>query len=122
MIHSIVSNINAGNLPIDPNGIYTVIFRGDFNYAGWMTFWCGYHDSFVHASGDKIRFIVIGDPSTNENNLMNSPDMASQPCSAAPPPTVNGNFGADSMVNVLAHELAETITNWDQNGWYFDED
>eukprot|EP01037_Dinobryon_pediforme_P037928 gene37928-45658_t len=32
MMHSIISNINAGNLPIDPNGIYTVIFRGDFNY------------------------------------------------------------------------------------------
>ena len=34
-------------------------------------------------------------------------------------PTVNGNFGADSIASVYAHELVETVTDW-ASAWFFD--
>ena len=33
----------------------------------------------------------------------------------------NGNPGADAMASVLAHELAETVTNPYGDAWYFDD-
>jgi hypothetical protein len=99
MTDSIVSLISSGQLPIDPNGIYVIIFRGDFNYDSWLQQWCSYHSQFSLINGIILRMVVIGDPST-------APVDIQLGCSAVSPPTANGNFGADSMINLYAHEIA----------------
>ena len=118
IISSIVSSINSGKLPVDPNGVYFVIFRGDFEYDGWLTQWCGYHGSFQLTNNVYIKFAVLGDPSTTTDFLKRG--IISTSCSAVSPPTANGNFAADSMITTYAHELAEVITDWDGNTWYAD--
>ena len=123
MITAINSSIStsgiplSSKLPLDPNGIYTVIFRGDFIFDGWMTQWCGFHGTTV-LRNLPIKFTIIGDPSTTvDYEKKGNVNLA---CSGAPPPTVNRNFGADSMVSVFAHEIAESITDGNNDGWYID--
>mmetsp|Transcript_19092 Transcript_19092/g.27315 ORF Transcript_19092/g.27315 Transcript_19092/m.27315 type:complete len:1041 (+) Transcript_19092:35-3157(+) len=116
---SIIDSINLNRIPYDPNALYTVMFRGDFKTSGWLTNWCGYHAYFNLAPGQPVAYAVIGDPST-------SPDQSLQSnCEGWNPPTANGNLGADSMISVYAHEVAEALTgtysawqmdNGDENG------
>jgi hypothetical protein len=97
-------NINAGALPVDENGIYNVIFRGEFTYSGWLSQWCGFHSVFATTDGHLLKYTVQGDPSTA---------TASQDsCKGIATSTVNGNTGADSLVSILAHEIAETVTDY----------
>ena len=116
IVASIATSINSGKLPVDQNGVYFVIFRGDFIHNGWLTQWCGYHGSFVLTSNVVIKFAVVGDPSTTNDYLKRG--IVNPACAAVYPPTANGNFGADSMITTYAHELVESITDWDGSTWY----
>jgi hypothetical protein len=55
IVAAITTQLQSGALPIDPNGIYTVIFRGDFLYSGWLSTWCGYHSHFTFKSGGSVQ-------------------------------------------------------------------
>eukprot|EP01035_Chromulina_nebulosa_P025783 gene25783-33672_t len=69
IVASIAASINSGKLPIDQNGVYVVIFRGDFIHAGWLTQWCAYHGSFFLSNNVIIKFAAVGDPSTTADYL-----------------------------------------------------
>lgn len=64
----------------------------------------------------KIKYGVIGDPSSPYANSI------AQKCITYDQPslTANKDISADSMASVYMHELAESITNFDQDAWYFD--
>ena len=114
----IVSYFNINKLPIDTNGIYAIIFRGDFtvNLDGqyWLTDWCGYHGTFVLNDGRTIKYLVVGDINTAiTGNLLHCALFLGTE-------SVNRNPGADTIVSNYAHELAEIITDWD-SAWYCDE-
>ena len=108
-------NLPQQPLPVDVNGIYNVFFRGDFIYNNWLKDpdsggWCGFHSNFALKDGRVLKYTVIGDPSSG-------PSDSQAYCEGiAGAPTVNGNIGADSMVNILAHEIAEVVTN-DDKAW-----
>jgi len=112
VINLIIQLINSNLLPLDTNGIYSVIMRGDFVFEGWLNTWCGYHTAFYLRDGRIIKFVVIGDPST-------APGNNGYPCEALEVGTANGNVGADSMVSIYAHEIVETVTDF-MGAWYFD--
>eukprot|EP01035_Chromulina_nebulosa_P028855 gene28855-38154_t len=59
IVNTILSQFNSASkpLPVDTNGIYVVIFRGDFNYDGWLRSWCGFHSSFALSDGRMINFV-----------------------------------------------------------------
>ncbi len=109
----IVSLLTSQQMPVDENGIYNVFFRGDFKYGGWIANanqggWCGYHSNFALTDGRVLKFTVTGDPSTAPSDLqMNCAGIFV---------SANGNFGADSMVNILAHQIPEVVTN-DDGAW-----
>ena len=123
VISCIVSSFSNG-VP-DPNGIYAVIFRGDFtwnrdlNGLTWNTApvsdFCGLHSTFAfqtNQSGNAaVKFFVVGDPSIENGNL-------NVGCIATPLPTANGNIGADSLLTTYAHELAECITDYSEDAWF----
>mmetsp|Transcript_7557 Transcript_7557/g.10684 ORF Transcript_7557/g.10684 Transcript_7557/m.10684 type:complete len:461 (+) Transcript_7557:99-1481(+) len=121
IINIILTLFNAGKLPVDSNGVYTLFFRGDIT-ATWTTntllYWlvdfCGYHGAFRITNGPIIKFMVIGDPSYAGANG----EACEQIRFSDPGGTANNNLGADSMVSVYAHEMAETITNYN-GAWYF---
>ena len=64
LITELIGLFNAGTLPVDTNGVYAVILRGDFSYNGWLSYWCGYHTAFYLNDGSIIKFFLVGDPST----------------------------------------------------------
>jgi hypothetical protein len=94
-------------LPTDPNGIYYVLTSADVNEtSGFCTVYCGFHN---HATlqGTDIKYSFVG-------NL----DRCGAGCEHQQI-SPNGNVAADSMINVISHELTETLTDPDTgNGWF----
>ena len=124
-----VEQINNGNfnngIP-DPNGIYVVIFRGDFSWDSDGLTWntgigsdfCGFHMTVsltlsVNSTTTILKVIVVGDPSIAKGNL-------NYGCVYGPIPTANGNIGADSILVLYARELANTITDYNSDAWFED--
>ncbi len=59
----------TGALPLESNGIYTLMFRGDFKYPGWNSpyeskSFCSFHTTFTVGSV-TVKLAVVGDPTTS---------------------------------------------------------
>ena len=94
--------------------IFIFIFRGDFVVDGWLSTWCGYHSAFNIDGIGISKYAVIGDVS------FSTIDMALGCIMKGFPTTPNGNVGGDSIVSIYAHEIAEVITDYYNDAWYFD--
>ena len=108
-VQSIVVNaILTGMLPRDTNGIYFVLTSADVaETSGFCTKYCGWHthvNNFL--AGGDIKYAFVG-------NAARCPSAC-----AAQTTSPNGNFGADAMASVIAHEIDETVTDPDLNAWY----
>jgi Phosphate-induced protein 1 conserved region/Divergent InlB B-repeat domain len=110
-LHAVVFNqLQSGALPTDPNGIYFVLSSADVDQKGsageFCVDFCGFHN---HANllGADIKFAFVG-------NIDRCPSKCAAQIGSGP----NGNPGADAMVNVMAHELNETVTDPDGNAWF----
>lgn len=107
-IKSIVqSALAAGLLPKDPLGIYDVLSAPGLYVSGFNTKFCGFHGS-TNWGGNSLgtQYGFIGDPTASQTGCYiqsNSP---------------NGNFGADAMASVVAHELIETVTDPTGTAWW----
>ena len=64
---SLLNLFNSGKLKVDEDAVYNIIFRGDFQYSGWLQTWCGYHHAFYLNDGRIIKYTVVGDSSTAPN-------------------------------------------------------
>ena len=105
---------NSRIYTVDNNAIYALIFNGKVIAPGFLTAWCGYHGSYpMPNSKVSLKFFVVGDPSTtNDTSLTGN-------CAQFTNETANGSVGGDSIVNIYAHEIAETITDYRGNVWRF---
>ena len=106
-IKTVVSSaISSGSLPKDPNAVYFVLTSKDVNAtSGFCTQYCGWHTHGT-ISGTDIKYSFVGNP-----------DRCPSSC-AAQTTGPNGNAGADGMASIIAHELAEAVTDPDLNAWY----
>jgi hypothetical protein len=106
-VQTIVSSaITSGRLPVDANGVYFVLTSSDVNESsGFCTSYCGWHTHGTISNTD-IKFSFVGNG-----------DRCPSACQAQTT-SPNSNAGADGMASVLAHELAETVTDPDLNAWY----
>jgi hypothetical protein len=111
----IVEMLNKRQLPMDNNGIYTIIFNGALSVSlgtniAWLSDWCGVHGNLVLKGNNgatfDLNFALVGDPSTAPV----FPDKTCMPLPAGKA-TANGIVGADSMVSSYAHEIVELITD-----------
>lgn len=106
-----------GNLPYDANGIYFVLTSSDVtqspgpNNKGAFcqqssNGYCGWHlsGSFEGRSG-ILAFV-------------GNPDQCPNVCFTQQGRSPNGNVGADEMASVIAHELAEAVTDPQNVSWY----
>ncbi len=108
-VKSIVARaIAEHDLPLSPNGIYVVLGAPEIHQDGFCTSHCGWH---THATleGQDIKYAFVGNAAT----------QCPRACGveAVSP---NGTGAGDAMANVLAHELAETVTDSDIDAWYDD--
>lgn len=101
---AVSSAITTNALPKDENGIYLVLTSADVTVTDFMQRFCGWHTATT-VSGSSIKFSFVGDA-----------DLATActPQQTSP----NGNARVDAMLSVIAHELAETVTDPNLNAWY----
>ena len=106
-VQAIVSSaINSGRLPRNANGIYFVLTSADVaETSGFCSQYCGWH-TYSNISGTNIKYGFIGNPSRCPSSC------------GAQSTTPNGNFAADSMASIIAHELEESVTDPNLNAWY----
>jgi hypothetical protein len=107
-IASIVEGALSLNLlPTDPNGIYDVLTAPGLFVKGFNTSFCGYHDSTNWGGSSLgVQFGFIGDPTSTQRGCY------------VQKTSPNGNFGADAMASVIAHELIETVTDPTGTAWW----
>jgi len=74
----------------------------DCNQTLFCTQACGWHTYY-----SSYKYAWVGNPAT----------QCPYNC-AAQTVSPNGNFGADAIVNVIAHESAESVSDPNLNAWY----
>lgn len=110
----IQNHINANDFgAYDANGIYLILTANDVTVSsgpnyGFCTAYCGFHSYYYWSnSGNMYKYSWVGDASTQ------------CPYSCGVQTTSpNGDFGADNMISVIAHELAETVSDPLLNAWF----
>jgi len=104
---SVVKNaITSKALPLDPNGVYEVLSSSDVaETSGFCRDYCGFH-GHTKIENTDIKYAFIGNS-----------DRCPGACEAQTV-TPNGDSGADSMANIMAHETEESITDPDVNAWF----
>jgi hypothetical protein len=117
--------ITASKWPKDPNGIYVVFTAPDVSESssngGYCKDYCGYH-GITRSSNLKMN--MIGDATSCPGTLPPPGGLKGTPgClqryyrnQTDPTYSINRNQNADSMVEVLSHEIAETASDY-ANSW-----
>ena len=97
--------LDRGLQPVDANGIYYILGSTGVTFNGLCFPICGFHSSLGYGS-TTLKFAIGAD------NLCGgcAPIQTTQ--------SPNNNPGFDAMVNIMAHELAETVTDPIGNGWF----
>ncbi|MGO9085980.1 MAG: Ig-like domain repeat protein [Candidatus Sulfotelmatobacter sp.] len=104
--------ISGGHLPPDTNGVYFVLTAWNVTQTGtgFGTF-CGdpgylaYHNaSTTIAPGYGIKYALVGNPLQCPSNFDENIYMGDGT-------TPNGNVAADGTINLMFHELSETVTD-----------
>ena len=100
--------VTSGHLPLDRDGIYVVLTSADVHESsGFGSRYCGWH---AHATIRRtdVAYVFAGDPST----------QAPRTCAAPVSPTPSGDSSVDALASTVVHEIDETLTDPDLDGWY----
>lgn len=103
-------SIGADLLPLDIDGVYFVFTSADVSEtSGFCWNYCGWHEnSFIQGADLKIAY--VGDTGSCSTCSLQQEYVA-----AGFQNSPNGDWSADSMVSVVAHELAESASDPDPN-------
>lgn len=104
---AVVRAVSRGALPDDPRGVYLVLGSADVDAtSGFCTAYCGFHKVATLPSGAHRYYGYVGD--TRRCGL----GCAMQHVGP------NGDSPADGMISIIAHELAEVVTDPYADAWY----
>ena len=113
-VGNVFSNaVLEGRLPADHNGVYFVITSADVNEtSGFCTQYCAWHGYW-------------SDPGFADDNLLlafaGNPEQCPSVCTQESVlPTPNNNVAGDGMVNMIAHETEESVSDPFATAWYND--
>lgn len=110
MISMLQSGFNSGALTYDPSTLYAIFTSGKVNLGGGFgTQYCAYHTHGTVTIGGVSRTVLYAAMPYDQAY----PGVCTEG-TAAP----NGDAGADSEVNTLAHEIEETTTDEMANAWW----
>jgi hypothetical protein len=105
--HQIVrDHLEAGDLPQDPFGVYLVLPDMDVNDTGLCGRNCGSHGYYQAPDGERVHVAHVV-------HTGRCPKV----CGVSSLKGITGNPGADWMPTIIAHELAETVTDPEYDGW-----
>lgn len=107
-VWSVVSSaLTSGRLPVTDNAVYFVLTAPDVTEtSGFCSAYCGWHDVQTFGA-TTIKYSFVGDAST----------ACLGSCYGGSAASPNGLKGIDGMASVIAHELAEAITDPTLNAW-----
>jgi hypothetical protein len=113
-LDTIIGNpVLDGRLPADHNGVYFVLTSADVQEtSGFCTLYCAFHG-------------YTNDPGFADDNLLGAfvgnPEQCPSACTQESVlPTPNNNVAGDGMVNMIAHETEETVSDPFATAWYND--
>jgi hypothetical protein len=112
----VVDNAIANlGLPNDPNAVYMILTASDVNVGDgngkfFCSNFCGFHGQDLNQT-PLLRVAWVGNPQYCTNNSLN-------PCTLFSSVSPNGDINADSMMDSIFHEVAETLTNPNHKGWH----
>jgi hypothetical protein len=89
---------NKRDMPSDKNGIYVVLTSSDVEVSGFCSSFCGWHENNPYT-------IFVGDVTVCGGSCGSDPGINKDPI-------------ADTVINVLTHEIIETLSNPDLDAWY----
>ncbi|CAF0766001.1 unnamed protein product [Rotaria sordida] len=103
--------ILSGELPSDPNGIYLVLTSPDVKESASATQsfcnnYCGYH-WFFDVESTRYIYGFIGNPESCIYSCVGYNYNVSP----------SGDRGVDGMLNIIAHEIVEAMSDPDVNAW-----
>lgn len=102
----VAGRILAGELPLDPTGIYVVLASPDvWESSGLDVTYCAFHTTGIVA-GSAFRYAFVADP-------RRSPQRCA-PQGAGP----NGSVSGDAMASLIAAELFNIVTDPQLTAWY----
>lgn len=99
--------LSTNALPKSTDALYVVLTAPNVTKQGFLTSYCGWHTHALINSAD-IKLSFVGDPT---GSLIGN-------CAAQTTISPNGSPAADAMVSLIAHELAETVTDPALNAWF----
>ena len=105
---AVVRAIDRGALPDDPQGVYLVLGSADVDAtSGFCSAYCGFHKvaSLPGTRGHRY-YGYVGD--TRRCGLSCAMQRVGP----------NGDNAADGMISIIAHELAEVVTDPYADAWY----
>jgi hypothetical protein len=110
MIAMLQSGFDTGKLVYDGNTIYPIFTAGTVNPGGGFgTQYCAYHGfGNVTIAGATKTVIYAAMPFVQSFPTACTPNM----------PSPNADVAANSVVNVLAHEIEESTTDYHLNAWF----
>jgi hypothetical protein len=121
----VTRQIASGALPLDPNGIYSIITDSTVSvttYSGGnpQTFcgsYCGWH-SYASYQGMYLKYLFAGDATVKCPDVCLAYPYATAANGSPLYPAPNGHVGADGIATILAHEIVETVTDPKLDAWY----
>ena len=110
LIAVLQSGFNGGQLVYDASTIYPIFTAGTVNPGGGFgSQYCAYHGYGKVTIGGVTKTVIYAA----------MPYVQSYPSGCTPNmPSPNADVAANSLVNVLAHEVEESTTDFHLNAWY----
>jgi hypothetical protein len=106
----IVRGFTTGKWVYDPATIYAVFTLGNTNLGGGFgSQYCAYHGHFTWNSPQGPKDVIFAAQPWVQQFVAGCSNNSTPP---------NGDAAADRVINVVAHEIEESTTDYDLNAWF----
>jgi hypothetical protein len=113
IVRLVADIISQGRLPIKADAMYFVLTAPEIAVQNFCTAMCGWHSwASMRPAGSSITTII-------KYGFIGSARRCMTGCSGVGnwPVSPNNNPNADAMASILAHEIAEVLTDPQLNAW-----
>ncbi|KAL5996254.1 hypothetical protein ACLOJK_026328 [Asimina triloba] len=104
--------------PSDANGVYMVFTASDISVERFCMGTCGFHDTLMLSTAQKVVYAHVGDPASQCPGLCSWPFAVPMYGPLGPALVAPNGVGIDGMIMNIATVLAGAATNPFKNGYF----